>query len=251
MTTQLKERPVVFTTEEVNAVLAGDKTQHRVPFDFEFKINTASLNETADDIGWSVQKLITRAYHEAVYDFECPFGAIGDRLWVQEKHRPIGWSFDDGDVRIQYQDGKDSLCEIQTWEEVELNPNDDYLIAICDELINRNVPMKDGSDCFDMKDESDLPHWRSADVMPKFASRLLLEITDIRIERVQDITVINAQAEGSPLQISTTYFASPFHKACGDITEWFKDYWNNKQSKMSSYEANPWVWVIEFKKVDD
>lgn len=237
----IKERPVVFTAEEVNAVLAGNKTQHRMPVDADHSI---SLTYHSLEAGGASPEQID------ALPFECPLGNIGDRLWVQEEHRPTGWSFDDGDVRIQYKDGKDSLCEIQTWEEVELNPNDDYLIAICDELINRDVPMKEGTDCFDMENENNLPHWRNAADMPKFASRALLEIADIRIERVQDITAANAQAEGSPLQISMTKRYPSFTKACGEVIEWFKGYWNLKHSKLDSWESNPWVWVIDFKLIE-
>lgn len=249
MTTQLKERPVIFTAEEVKAVLAGDKTQHRTPI-----LTGSEINEGFD---WDHDTQLGRAVFTKEIDDErqeillrsCPFGDVGDRLWVQEEHRPIGWSFDDGDVKIQYQDGKDSRCEIQTWEEVELNPNDDYLIAICDELINRNVPMKEGTDFFDMEDESNLPHWRSAGVMPKFASRALLEITSIRIEQVQKTSHSDAVAEGvHHFSIYARLRDQPLSVA--QIV--FSRHWDDKyQDDHVIWEDNPWVWVVEFKKVDD
>lgn len=201
MTTQLKERPVIFTAEEVSAVLAGDKTQHRVSFDFEFKINTASLNETADDIGWSVQKLITRAYHEAVYDFECPFGAIGDRLWVQEPtHTANSWDW--------FYDATHSLVKCKD----PYTPSDLYL------------PWDD--------DHQEYTGPIDAEHMPYWASRLILEITDIRIERVQDITLGDSLKE-----------------ACNGPMDFAID-WMSKHGE-GEWFINPWVWVIEFKKVDD
>ena len=221
MNTQLKERPIILTAEEVNAVLAGNKTQHRVPvltakeidegfeWDFSAEGDSAVCIKEIDD---ERQEVLLKP---------CPFGAIGDRLWVQEPTlaiEDVGWI---GPVFVASDVGRNAI----DWG---YGPYDDPAhIPACELTYNK---------------PDDLSYENS---------RLLLEITDIRIERMQDITVINAQAEGSPLQISTTYFASPFHKACGEIMEWFKGYWNNKQSKMSSYEANPWVWVIEFKKVDD
>lgn len=202
MTTQLKERPVIFTAEEVSAVLAGDKTQHRVSFDFEFKINTASLNETADDIGWSVQKLITRAYHEAVYDFECPFGAIGDRLWVQEPTlaiEDVGWI---GPVFVASDDGRNAI----DWG---YGPYDDPAhIPACELTYNNSC---------DLNRED---------------SRLLLEITDIRIERVQDITLGDSLKE-----------------ACNGPMDFAVD-WMSKHGE-GEWFINPWVWVIEFKKVNN
>lgn len=247
-----KERPIILTAQEVNAVLADHKTQYRVP--------VLTSEQVKDGFEWSMGG---SGGDNAIFikgvDIErsellvkpCPLGAIGDRLWVQEEHRPVNWSFDDGEVTIEYRDCTTKTPHYLTDEEFDKNPNDNYPFAVVDELLDRNIPIQVGRDCFDFSNPENLPYWRAADVMPQFASRLLLEITDIRIERVQDITVINAQAEGSPLQISTTYFASPFHKACGEIMEWFKGYWNNKQSKMSSYEANPWVWVIEFKVIKE
>ena len=246
MTTQLKERPLVLTTEEVNAVLAGHKTQHRVIVEnpsngFEFDFNLSGLTTPA--IGYMNNKfglLTKREIHPNSNKFErgitpCPLGKVGDRLWVQEDFIP------DPPAGHDAWEDEDSVTNYFQW---------DGCGSKLSEIPNRlrtseHVIYKAG------QDNPDSMMWFNALQMRKWASRLLLEITDIRIERVQDITVINAQAEGSPLQISTTYFASPFHKACGEIMEWFKGYWNNKQSKMSSYEANPWVWVIEFKKVDD
>lgn len=246
MNTQLKERPLVLTTEEVNAVLVGHKTQHRVIVEnpsngFEFDFNLSGLTTPA--IGYMNNKfglLTKREIHPNSNKFErgitpCPLGKVGDRLWVQEDFIP------DPPAGHDAWEDEDSVTNYFQW---------DGCGSKLSEIPNRlrtseYVIYKAG------RDNPDSMMWFNALQMRKWASRLLLEITDIRIERVQDISVINAQAEGSPLQISTTYFASPFHNACGDITEWFKDYWNNKQSKMSSYEANPWVWVIEFKKVDD
>ena len=192
--------------------------------------------------------------HQYTEEYEsigrCPFGAIGDRLWVQEEHRPIGWSFDDGDVRIQYQDGKDLRCEIQTWEEVESNPNDDYLIAICDELNNRNVPMKEGTDFFDMEDESNLPHWRNAADMPKFASRALLEITDIRIERIKDISEADAKAMGLKPD-----YCDHKYQICEDIGcigIWASAlFLHLRHEKKLAVHYTDWVWVVEYKVVED
>lgn len=246
MNTQLKERPLVLTTEEVNAVLVGHKTQHRVIVEnpsngFEFDFNLSGLTTPA--IGYMNNKfglLTKREIHPNSNKFErgitpCLLGKVGDRLWVQEDFIP------DPPAGHDAWEDEDSVTNYFQW---------DGCGSKLSEIPNRlrtseHVIYKAG------QDNPDSMMWFNALQMRKWASRLLLEITDIRIERVQDITVINAQAEGSPLQISTTYFASPFHKACGEIMEWFKGYWNNKQSKMSSYEANPWVWVIEFKKVDD
>ena len=235
-----KERPIALTEQEVKAVLAGDKTQHRIPVDIDHSV---VLTYHSLEAGGASPERID------ALPFECPFGEFGDRLWVQEEHRPTGWSFDDGDVRIQYKDGKDSLCEIQTWEEVESNPNDDYLIAICDELINRDVPMKEGTDCFDMEDESNLPHWRNAADMPQFASRILLEITDIRIERIQDISEADARAMGLKPDYCDHKYQSC--KDIGCIGKWAEPLMNYfiHEKNIANVSSRDWVWVVEFKAV--
>lgn len=76
-----KERPIVLTVQEVNAVLAGNKMQHRVPFDFEFikDVNVPIVQKVADETNCTLSELVTGAYQDgSVYDFDCPFGEIGD-----------------------------------------------------------------------------------------------------------------------------------------------------------------------------
>lgn len=249
MTTQLKERPVIFTAEEVNAVLAGDKTQHRIPcltkeqvlagfsYDFNAIDNAAIFLKVVDD--------------EVVDDLlvDCPFGADGGRLWVQEEHRPIGWLLDDGEVMIEYRDGYSTSYNYLTEEELETNPNDDYPLAVIDELLARKIPINGHTDRFDFSNPENLPHWRSADVMPQFASRVLLEITDIRIERVQDTSHDDAVAEGvHHFNIGARLRDQPLSVA--QIV--FSRHWDDKhQDDYDIWEDNPWIWVVEFKKVDD
>lgn len=212
MTLRINEKPIVFDANEVNAVLAGNKTQHRVPFDFEFNINTVSLNETANDIGWSVQKLITKAYHEAVYDFECPFGAIGDRLWVQEglKHRQPS----NVDCCMQWAYASDN-----EW------------------ALNSGVPVNAHKQKL------------SAKSMPRWASRSLLEITDIRIERVQDISEADAMAMGLKPD-----YCDHKYQTCEDIGcigKWAGALWLHlRHDKKYPVHHTAWVWVIEFKKAE-
>lgn len=83
--------------------------------------------------------------------------------------------------------------------------------------------------------------WRPSIHMPRAASRILLEITGVRVERLQDITGADALEEG-------------FNNACGcpscekDALPWFKDLWE-KINGHDAWDANPWVWVIEFKRI--
>lgn len=190
MTTQLKERPVVFTTEEVNAVLAGNKTQHRLVVGnpsngFEFDFNLSGLTTPA--IGHMDNKfglLTKREIHPNSNKFErgvepCPFGKVGDRFIAKE---PYYGSF-----------------------------NNEHIAT----------------------------HSRS----------ILLEITDIRIERVQDTSHADAVAEGvHHFDIEARLRDQPLSAA--QIV--FSRYWDTRhQDGFENWESNPWVWVIEFKKVDE
>ena len=122
-----KERPLILTAKEVNAVLAGDKTQHRVIFDFAI-----------------------------MQDHNCPFGEVGDRLWVQEPsliHCDWDWFYTDNTL-VERKEPFTSNDLHLPWDD----EHQEYTGPIAAEY---------------------LPHW---------ASRLFLEITNIRMERVQDIT---------------------------------------------------------------
>lgn len=264
-----KERPLILTAQEVNAVLAGNKTQHRVPFDFEFikDVNVPIVQKVADETDCTLSELVTGAYNDSVYDFVCPFGKVGDRLWVQEEHRPIGWLLDDGEVMIEYRDGYSTSYNYLTEEELEINPNDDYPLTVIDELLARKIPINEATERFDFSNPDDLPHWRAADVMPQFASRLLLEVTDINIERVQDISEDDALSiglsrltkdggrthkyglpdkDGLPGNDDYGWHWSEWH---ADHKVAFARYWDNIQGK-GAWDRNDWVWVIEFKVVE-
>lgn len=245
-----KERPIALTAQEVNAVLAGDKTQHRVPVDIDHSI---SLTYHSLEAGGASPERID------ALPFECPLGNVGDQLWVQEEHRPISWAFEDGEVTIEYRDGKRLHPHYLTEEELETNPNDDYPFAVVEELLARNVPILKDRDCFDFSNPDNLPHWRSADVMPKFASRALLEITDIRIERLNDISEQDAIAQGiKHIHADPKDRVGPNHftKSNGwyqcsrpTAAEVFKEMYK-VSDEYEKYGENPWVWVIEFKTIE-
>lgn len=86
--------------------------------------------------------------------------------------------------------------------------------------------------------------WRSPIHMPRTASRLLLEITDIRVERLQSISDADAKAEGVKLfERTTTHYAGMWRDA-------FAERWDAINAKRGyTWKMNPWVWVIEFKLV--
>lgn len=278
--TYIKERALILTAQEVNAVLAGDKAQHRVIikntvetqilFNGDWRYDGRDFLDNDDCIphpkgAHYMERLDLSEDEEHQYteDYRCvghcPLGVIGDRLWVQEEHRPVNWSFDDGEVTIEYRDGTTKTPHYLTDEEFDNNPNDDYPFAVVDELLARNIPIIAGKDCFDFNNPNNLPHWRSADVMPRFASRLLLEITDIRIERMNDIGEDDAIAEGIKLihsnpadRVGPNHFTKSngwYHCSRPTAAEVFKEMYKVSDD-YDRYGENPWVWVVEFKVIE-
>ena len=87
--------------------------------------------------------------------------------------------------------------------------------------------------------------WMSPVTMPREAARLFLRVTDVRVERVQDIAEKDAESEGfrtecGPLSSCPTCNVSEFHKE-----------WDSRNAKRGyGWDSNPWVWIIEFKRVE-
>lgn len=135
------------------------------------------------------------------YMARCPYGIPGDRLWVRE-----------------------------TWQNVaDMNichPADGYVVY---RATDPDWETMDGW------------RWRPSIFMPRSASRILLEITDIRVERVQDISWQNCVKEGYLGDMPMV-----------DGKPWFRKLWNSINAKRGySWESNPWVWAIEFKRVEE
>ncbi len=146
-----------------------------------------------------------------VIDRCCPYGRPGDRLWVRESH----WWFKDE----------------------------------CDHETGYYPPALTADDVEYRADGESTRHgWRPSIHMPRWASRILLEITSVRVERLQDISQADAQAEGAPPghpsidQISREFGYPDFPRS------WYAQLWEEINGP-GSWAQNPWVWVVEFKRV--
>ncbi len=152
-------------------------------------------------------------------EWPCPLGQAGDRLWVRETFQPFLDAYDiDCMPNIDYQTGKG------------------YKIS---------YPATDGIDEFQDIDSGDIKSTCKPSIhMPRWASRITLEITDVRVERVQEIIEDDALAEGCEV---SNY---PHNASCGETkwaTDHFAELWN---SIYNNWDENPWVWVIEFRMVE-
>jgi hypothetical protein len=208
----VKERPILFSAPMVRAILDGRKTVTRRA------LNAHSLK----NIGYGVQ---LGECHElpsegplhpnsvSYYNDFCPFGQIGDRLYVRET------CFINNYREAAVPEGERADCEIHYRAD--------------------GVP--------DFEGEEELIRWRPSIHMPRWASRILLEITDVRVERLQEITYEQAAAEGVHRGPLREWCASDEGGACHKYPiPAFRDLW---QSTGGDWDANPWVWVVEFKRV--
>ncbi len=211
--TKITERGMIFNAEMVRALLSGRKTQTRriikpqpeatLSGSLSGKWLSRPLN------GLLLPKIEDIAIH-------CPFGVVGDRIWVRETFQ--GPLFD--------YDLMDSYCKDPTpFEKPEF----------C-------VYKADGVPAPEFYDADDELHccWRPSIHMPRWASRILLEITDVRVERLKSISDRDALREG----------CSAADMKSGDcVADVFARLWASIYGS-DSWNANPWVWVIEFKRVE-
>jgi hypothetical protein len=224
----VKQIPILLNGEMVRAILDGQKTQTRrvvksidhdlldmMSEDAETGAPDSELLEllygpSTDDNGKSVadQWLVrcTECPEEGVLTLGQGFGRIGDRLWVRETHAFV--------PQTAYR------CSTGIYQQV--NPNDNYEACVYRQNFDRSRSFP----------------WRPSIHMPRWASRIMLEVTDVRVEQLQDVSDSGAKAEGITVGKNTPQAVDQFCRLWRDI--------NGEES----WSANPWVWVIEFKRVD-
>ncbi len=200
--TAIKERPILFSGPMVNAILGNRKSQTRRVMKPQLTVDGQKHHK------WEVPDVIKL----------CPYGQVGDRLWVRETLIPKEESAANGAAR-------------GVWA---------YYAADNATVAGNHVIVKTVPSIF----------------MPRWASRITLEITDVRVERLQEITESDAQAEGVR---EMTDGSGTFVGRTGPrnlVTPWltakeaFADGWDTLNFKRGfGWDTNPWAWVIEFKRV--
>ncbi|HBX6223522.1 TPA: hypothetical protein MH652_10905 [Klebsiella pneumoniae] len=219
----MKERGMIFNADMVRAILDGRKTQTRRPIKWK-QTRFTEIGEREDGSKWPWSE---DAEHACDFWHPCPFGAVGDRIWVRETFQ--GPLFD--------YDLMDNYCKDPTpFEKPEF----------C-------VYKADGVPAPEFYDADDELHccWRPSIHMPRWASRILLEITGVRVERLNSIRDVDAMREG--IQNLTTCshsdFGIPGVVNAQHPVRAFQLLWESIYGA-DSWRANPWVWVIEFKRIE-
>jgi len=255
MSESIKERPILFNAPMVRAIIDGTKTQTRrvmkvQPPSAEYKLSTC-IDTTGNKKDKGRQHWITMQGQYSVGDssqpyFSCPFGYAGDQLWVRENFQPIyaeGW--DEG----RNPDGSGDPVDYKTGHGYA-----------------PSYPATDGIEEFydEQTEEISSRVWPSIH-MPKWASRIQLEITGVRVERLNDISEEDATDEGitSEQVIIGAHCGGGTHTEVSGIrhfydggddegyecaTEAYKALWESINGE-GSWDANHWVWVIEFKVI--
>lgn len=238
----MKERPILFSAEMVRAILEQRKSQTRrvvkasnstvdghnriswVWGELNFKEAEARSKSTLmvalvgpaapTDVHLRVPRHDWQSTHRVRCDFE-----VGDRLWVRE-----AWYYDIPPHKLPSK------------KPADFDPDSLYFRA-------------DGECCAQIPEcqcaEVGKPKWKSSIHLPRWASRITLEVTGVRVQRLQEISTADALAEG---MLPTWYGESSPGVKCDSECNQFENLWERINGE-GSWEANPWVWVVEFKRV--
>jgi len=213
----MKERPILFNAAMVRAILDGRKTQTRrvVKPQPDFVVNGLAIITTPEDehLG-RLGKMIA-----------CPYGQPGDRLWVREtwgahfmwNGMPPAQIPNDGRTCLFYQ-------------------ADGAIVRGCE--------------------SSQVTKWRPSIHMPRWASRITLEVLSVRVERLNEISDRGAANDCTAEGVFHCGMPVPYYE------QWHGDGFNSSEKWMyvklwesingpGSWAENPWVWVVEFKRVDE
>lgn len=233
----MKERPILFNGAMVRAVLNGSKTQTRrmlSPRHLELIGLAARAGEC-----YPLESGQQHANSQSYYREFCPFGAVGDRLWVRE-----------------------SFFEHGRYEGGGYDPEDSYFVS--DKQV---LYPSDGVTRPTQRKREDFWRSRPSIHMPRWASRITLEITGVRVERLQDINHDDSYAEGIHTEVwDQTVVARNYRESDAFFQFWSEDMdhyvemdelyrqsfgslWQSIYGE-ESWQANPWVWVVEFKRVE-
>lgn len=240
----VKERPILFSAEMVKAILEGRKTQTRrvmkpqpcyqdgIYDRLECGFYNPAITDREGELYPGAETF--GAYtDDGEWGLPCPYGQVGDKLWVRETHYRFGYWAKNGFTKT----GKQKW----TFKPSKESPGLDG-VRYCENSPSYVHPNRDRN----------LIGWfkRPSIFMPRWASRITLEITNIRIERVQDITKNNAinQVKAEGVDFMPPYCVGVFGY---NAFSTFMMYWDSLNANRGySWDSNPWVWVIEFKRVN-
>jgi hypothetical protein len=222
----VKERPILFSGPMVRALLDGRKTQtRRVVKSRPWTTGDYfASGEYSTDLGYEASRgefwagfrhPSSHPDGSACYE-KCSYGAPGDRLWVRETHEVNRIGFEEHG-----------------------NGDTDYYAGVAYQADDGRAQFSISGATYRKLDASESHGWTPSIHMPRWASRITLEVTGVRVERLQDISRGDAMDEGCPF---------PNMATGDDPRQWFSGLWSQINGA-ESWATNPWVWVVEFKRI--
>ncbi|WP_250439372.1 hypothetical protein [Delftia tsuruhatensis] len=222
----MKERPILFSAPMVRALLAGTKTQTRRICKPAMAHSLSHVVEVPDpQERGQVYNGTTFGDEEGGIQFTSPYGGVRDRLWVRET-----WNwFDPGTIPTDRAGARAPFTGSQAGRDIP------WVAAYAADG-HLPYPGYEGRD-----------HWRPSIHMPRWASRITLDITGVRVERLQDIHPVDALKEGLEQCEDLPYLWD--HPVClQTAVKLYSELWEQINGA-GSWAKNPWVWVVEFKRV--
>lgn len=258
----MKERPILFSAPMVRAILAGQKTQTRRVIQSPAKgmqrerMDVIKYRPPGDpwykDHVWSMRgrSSVWGDYtHERFMQF-CPHGQPGDRLWVKEtwkarvSHSCAMDACDCDDVLVSYAAGGYARSSDHD-PEAETGPGDVEERWVSGYEIAAHEDRPGGKEWL-MPKAAIAGKNVSPLFMPRWASRITLEVVALRAERLQDITEADAKAEG----VDAIGINAIPRNGTLCYRDDFAQLWDIINGKRADWALNPWVWVIEFRRVE-
>jgi hypothetical protein len=225
----MNEKPILFKGEMVRAILAGNKTQTRRVIKPQPKIEIGGHHFVIGPVNgdtydpelvtctykhlWTTEGI--KAFASYMVELFSPYGQVGDRLWVRESFAKV----------------PSTAYRLSEGVHQKVNPTDTYWSAVYAENWTLS-PIR-------MSPSIHMPRW---------ASRINLEITNIRIEKVQQISEQDVWKEGI-VRPDWWDNMDPWHDSEDEAGEMFAELWDSINGKTYPWKSNPWVWVVEFTQV--
>lgn len=228
----MTDRPIIFSAPMVRALLAGRLSQTRLVLKDQPSPNEPIGGASPYGQDWVWQHGMDGSIFRQM--LPAPPYAPGDRLWVREAWRIGAWHGGNATVAVDYCNGPR-----KEWLDVE----DGYMLhRLIDQsradAVKAGMPLRDSCYEYSWSPGRSPCRWRSPIHMPRRASRLTLLVTDVRVQRLQEITAEDVTAEGIPFEADAL---APY--------EWsvarFADLWNTIHGP-DAWDANPWCAAISF-----
>ncbi|OCY57751.1 hypothetical protein [Acinetobacter pittii] len=241
----MKEFPILFKSNMVNAILEGRKTQTRRVVKNKLVVEQAEFE-------CGNRPNVTRSEPSLQYlvDNNCPYGQVGDRLWVRETWAPVNLY---GEIALAYK----ADSKVIRVEENESFLDEEGFINYDDPRLEKYSFAVWAEDLLDGEEGN----WSPSIHMPRWACRLVLEITSVRVEQLNDISAEDCLKEGivDGCCLRCRFEACRCKDRQPDLIQGFAREWSNENGffpteKWVSYGGkawrdNPWVWVVEFKVI--